>query len=147
ERLPHGEDPVARGVAARNHVDPPADVERIANDIVSGHRGSAGGREEERREDLDEGGFTGAVGAQESEAFAVLYPKVDALKGEDLALLPAGAEGSRERVGFDRRGRSAAAHLPKIPFSASRAFLSGSSAFVESVRVEPVRVVSFPVVS
>jgi hypothetical protein len=81
ERLAHREDAVARGVAARDHVDPAADLEGLRGDVESRDACRSGGREEERGEDLDEGRLPRPVRTEEAEALAALHAEVDAVEG------------------------------------------------------------------
>src|SRR5439155_14550011 len=142
ERLPHGEDSVARRIPSGDHVDPTPNVQGIADDVEAGDGRPAARGEKERRQDLDERRLPGAVRPQEPEALAALDAEVDPLERDHLPLLAAGAEGACERAGLDGGGRPAAGHLPSSRFSASRPFWSGSSTLVESVRELSRRVVS-----
>ena len=106
ELLADGQDPVARLLAARDHVHDPPDLLGLALDVEAEDVGRTLRREEQRRQDLDEGGLASAVGSEQAEELAGLDLQIDAVEGDDGLRLdlvdapdPADVDGERLRSG------------------------------------------------
>ena len=87
------------GAALRDVADPPADADRVGDQVAAGHRGGAGGRLEQRGQHAQRRRLAGAVGAEEADDLPGLDVEVDADDGVDLLL--ALAEGAGEPAGVD----------------------------------------------
>ena len=84
EILAHGEDAVAARFATGHHVYEGAECLRFRNHIFAIDPRPARRRGEQRREDFDERGFAGAVGAEQAEEFARFYFEGDAVEGDEF---------------------------------------------------------------
>ena len=69
---------VVEGSGFRHVTDPALDVDRLLDDIESGDTRAPTGRPDHAGEDLDCGGFSGAVRTQEAEDLARLDAQVQA---------------------------------------------------------------------
>ena len=88
------------GAAALGDIsDAPPDAGRIDGQIEPGDGGVAGGWGEEGGEHAEDGGFAGAVGAEESDYFAGFDGEIDAADGVDGT--GAGLEGALQAVALD----------------------------------------------
>ena len=110
ELLADGQDPVARLLAAGDHVHDPADLLGLALDVEAEDPGGPLRRQEERRQDLDQRRLAGAVGAEQPEELAGLDREVDAVEGDDRLRLDVvdaadAADVDRERAGIRRTQR------------------------------------------
>ena len=108
ELLADGQDPVARLLAAGDHVHDPADLLGLALDVEAEDPGGPLRRQEERRQDLDQRRLAGAVRAEQAEELAGLDLEVDAVEGDDGLRLdvvdaPDPADVDRERLGLGVR--------------------------------------------
>ena len=83
ELFADGQDPVARLLAAGDHVHDPADLLRLVLDVEAEDPGRSACRQEQRRQDLDERRLAGAVGTEQPEELAGLDRQIDALEGDD----------------------------------------------------------------
>ena len=81
ELLADREDPVARLLAARDHVHDPADLLGLVHDVEAEDPGRALRGEQQRRQDLDQRRLAGAVRPEQPEELAGLDLEVDALRG------------------------------------------------------------------
>ena len=79
---------VERGILER-HADPQPDLLRVLHDVVTGHRGAARGRVQERAEHPDERGLARPVRAEEAVDLAFGHLKVDPVDCGDRAVPPA----------------------------------------------------------
>ena len=75
--LAHGQQPVARRLAARHHVDARAHELRLAVHVVALDARPAGRGREQRRENLDERRLAGAVRAEQAEQLASRHGQRD----------------------------------------------------------------------
>jgi hypothetical protein len=91
---------LGRGGAALGDVaDPPADADRIGDQVAAGHRGRSGAGLQQRGEHAEGRGLPGAVGAEETDDLTGGDVQVDADDGMDLLL--ALAEGAGQPAGVD----------------------------------------------
>jgi hypothetical protein len=72
---------------------------RFGDHVVAGHRGTAAGRQQQRRQYSYRGRLAGAVGAEEAEDFPLRDGDVDALHRQHLV------EGALQSLDLDRRHR------------------------------------------
>ena len=113
ELLADGQDAVARLLAAGDHVHDPADLLGLADDVEAEDPRRPLGRQEQRRQDLDQRRLAGAVRAEQAEELAGLDLEVDAVEGDDgRSAWPcrrAGCRGRRWRAAGRSRARAASA--------------------------------------
>ena len=83
--LPSGED-VVNGGELPGEADRAPDVGGLRDDVEAVHHGRAAIGPEKRREDLDEGGLAGPVGAEKGEDAARRHVQVDAAKHLEVAV-------------------------------------------------------------
>src|SRR5262245_25299487 len=84
EVFAHGQDAVPARLTPRDHVDARAQLVLPGRHVEPVHAGPAGGRGEERRQDLDECGLAGPVRAQQAEQFTGADPQVNSVEGGKL---------------------------------------------------------------
>jgi hypothetical protein len=87
------------GAALGDVADPPADADRVLEQVAAGDGGRAGGGAQQRRQHAQGGGLAGAVGAEEADDLAGVDVQVDAAHGFDGS--GTGGEGADEAAGFD----------------------------------------------
>ena len=97
-----------RGAALRHVADPPADADRVGDQVAAGDRGGAGGGFEQRGQHAQRRRLAGAVGAEEADDLTGLDVEVDPDDGVDLLL--ALAEGAGEPAGVDHVRQLAHGH-------------------------------------
>jgi hypothetical protein len=91
-----------QGDAALGHVpDVAAHPDRIAEQVVPGHRGLAGGRFDQGGEHPQRGGLAGPVRAEEADDLAGFHVQVDAADGFDRT--GAGLVGAGKLASMDHR--------------------------------------------
>ncbi len=88
EVVAHGEKELG-GAFLDDDRDPPAHLERFCDDIAVEHRGGAGGRPRERRQNAQERRLAGAVRAEEAEDGAALDVEREPVDRADLRLAAA----------------------------------------------------------
>ena len=111
ELLADGQDPVARLLAARDHVHDPADLLRLGARRRSRRSGRVAlGRQEQRRQDLDQRRLARAVRAEQAEELARLDLEVDAVEGDDAPACRVDAADAADVDGGRLSGRAGVGH-------------------------------------
>jgi hypothetical protein len=115
ELLADGQDPVARLLAARDHVHDPADLLGLVLNVEAEDLRGPLRRQQQRREDLDQRRLAGAVRPEQPEELARLDLKIDALEGDHGRLRGVhaadAADVDGEGLGFGGHG-----HPEKLPW-------------------------------
>src|SRR5262249_46030751 len=88
---------------ARHEADPRPDLGRLGQHVVSGHRGHAARRREDRAQDSQAGRLSGTVGPQEPENLAGANVERNVAQSDDAAAAKV-AETLREMVDVNHRG-------------------------------------------
>src|SRR6202022_418087 len=99
ELLFDGEHAEADVLAAGDHGDPMAQLTRLVNDVEPIDVGLSRRWEQQRPQDLDQGGLAGAVGPEHPVALAARHSQVDAVQGDHV--LGARSVDAPKRFGFD----------------------------------------------